>query len=128
MKTTIELIMYDDDGEEVVHTFPAKNEVCSNCDGYGSYVNPSIDGNGITESEMAEILHEDPDFLDNYMSGMYDIQCECCHGNKVVLAANEDACTPEQLKLLEDWRKREAEIAMEIEADNHTMRMENGGW
>jgi|SRR6185295_2236929 len=128
MKSTIDLTMYDDDGEEVVHTFPAKYDVCPECDGYGTHSNPSIDGNGITGSEMEEILHEDPDFLDNYMGGMYDVTCYQCHGQRVVWVPNEDACTPEQLKVLKEWQEKEAEIAREIEADNRTMRMECGGW
>ena len=63
----------------------SKYEVCPVCDGEGKTVNPSIDGNGITASEMDEILHDDPDFTDDYMGGVYDVVCRCCNGQRVVL-------------------------------------------
>lgn len=76
--------------------YPAYYVVCPRCYGEGKHVNPSIDGNGITQSEMAEILHEDPDFLDNYMGGMYDVTCHQCKGQRVVLEVDEHSCTKEQ--------------------------------
>ncbi|HEU5112111.1 MAG TPA: hypothetical protein VFU96_02270 [Acidimicrobiia bacterium] len=55
--------------------------VCPRCHGNGSHVNPSIDGNGITESEMAELGE---DFREDYMSGVFDVPCEECGGLRVV--------------------------------------------
>lgn len=56
-------------------------KVCGTCQGRGSHVNRAIDGNGITQDEMAEM---GPEFFEDYMSGMYDVRCEECGGNRVV--------------------------------------------
>ncbi len=57
-----------------------RKAVCSSCDGHGKYVNPAIDGNGIS----AEEFYEDPEFAGAYMSGVYDVTCEECQGTNVV--------------------------------------------
>ena len=41
------------DGAELELALPAKFEVCHRCQGTGTHTNPSIDGNGITASEIA---------------------------------------------------------------------------
>lgn len=56
-------------------------EVCDVCDGKGVHVNPAIDGNGITRSEMDELGEE---FEEGYRMGVYDVLCEQCHGTRVV--------------------------------------------
>lgn len=53
--------------------------VCPRCRGEGTIVNPEIDGNGLTSSDF----DEDPDFRENYFSGVYDISCPCCNGQRV---------------------------------------------
>lgn len=90
---TITVTFEDDDGNEVSHELPAKNEVCERCEGDGKHVNPAVEceGGGITGSEMAEILAENPDFMTDYMGGTYDIRCEVCNGEKVILVVDEDA-------------------------------------
>jgi DnaJ-class molecular chaperone len=64
----------------------AKNDpwlVCPVCNGEGKTVNPNIDCNGLTAEDFAE----DPDFAFDYKHGMYDIQCQACHGKRVVKQA-----------------------------------------
>jgi hypothetical protein len=97
--------------------FPAKYEVCDRCQGEGRHTNPSIDGNGITGSEMQEILADDPDFLEDYMGGKYDVTCHVCHGNRVVLVVDEESCTPEQLSEYLEREKEEYEYQMEVAAE-----------
>lgn len=58
----------------------AKYQVCPVCNGEGKTVNPSIDAHGLT----AEDFYEDPDFAEDYKSGVYDIVCNGCHGQRVV--------------------------------------------
>jgi hypothetical protein len=60
----------------------AKEEwiVCPVCGGEGKTVNPDIDAHGLT----AEDFREDPDFREDYFSGMYDITCRGCDGKRVV--------------------------------------------
>ena len=54
--------------------------VCPVCNGEGKTVNPSIDAGGLTREDF----DEDPDFREDYMSGMYDITCRACNGQRVV--------------------------------------------
>jgi hypothetical protein len=51
--------------------------ICPACHGNGTHVNPNIDAGGITASEM----HDDPEFLEQYMSGVYDQPCDVCSGS-----------------------------------------------
>lgn len=71
-------VTLDDDYEPTWHG-AAKDAwlICTVCDGDGTTVNPAIDGNGLS----AEDFHEDPDFAEDYMSGVYDISCRACGGS-----------------------------------------------
>jgi hypothetical protein len=68
---------------------PAKYQVCPVCDGEGKTVNPDIDSHGLTREDF----DEDPDFAEDYRSGLYDITCRACSGQRVV--------TQERLRELE---------------------------
>ena len=72
-------------------TLPTKYVVCSQCDGEGKVVNPSL--GAIPSHEF----HENPDFEENYFGGVYDIDCPCCKGKRVELAINEDQCSQSQV-------------------------------
>ena len=73
---------------------PAVYEVCETCGGKGKHVNPAIDGHGISAEEM----HEDPDFAEDYFSGVYDVPCEECGGRGL----RQGAGTRDQDGLLSD--------------------------
>lgn len=64
-----------------------KYQICPVCDGEGKTVNPDIDSNGLTREDF----DEDPDFREDYMSGMYDITCKACKGLRVVTAEQIEA-------------------------------------
>ena len=74
---------------------------CSVCNGTGSHVNPSIDANG-----LSSIDQEDPDFMDNYRSGVYDVVCNNCGGVGSVESDNiaqlEQAAEDRRLAAAED--------------------------
>jgi hypothetical protein len=55
--------------------------ICFTCSGDGHVVNPDIDACGLTDSDW----HDDPDFKEDYMSGVYDIQCRTCSGTGKLL-------------------------------------------
>ena len=59
--------------------------ICPTCKGEGKHVNPSIDANGITSSEM----NEDPEFMEDYFNGVYDIPCKECSGSGKVIETPE---------------------------------------
>jgi hypothetical protein len=76
-------LVFDYDEEEVV--CPAKADVCPVCHGKGKYVNPAIDSQGLTREDF----EEDPDFADEYKSGLYDITCQSCGGKNVILVPDD---------------------------------------
>ena len=93
---------------------PAKATVCPVCDGKGSHVNPSIDSHGIGQEEF----DEDPQFQQDYFSGVHDISCSTCKGKRVVLAPIDP--NSECAKIIEDsitdqynsYQEQEAERRM----------------
>jgi hypothetical protein len=99
----------DDEGYEVEHEVPARYEVCERCEGSGKHDHPAF-SNGITSSEWAEW---DYDERESYLRGRYDVTCEECKGQRVVLHPDEDRCTPEQKQALEEYYRVCAEEAQE---------------
>ena len=89
-KGYIDLYFEDNEGVEYEEEicFPIKFEVCYSCGGKGTHVNRAIDSHGISAEEFAE----DPDFEEAYFSGIYDVQCEDCHGRNVMPHVDEEAC------------------------------------
>ena len=74
---------------------PAKNEVCGNCRGEGRIVNPNIDGHGLTREDF----DEDPQFEEDYFSGVYDIHCPECKGKRVIKTPDLSQMTDQQKKV-----------------------------
>ena len=110
--TTVE--MYDNETDELVEIeVPTVWEICHMCSGNGTHVNPSIDCCGLTHEDFAE----DPDFLDEYMSGTYDVQCRTCKGTGKVRVPDYDALTDEQREGLEELERDRAQWAAEEAAE-----------
>lgn len=99
----IKFVYIDDDGCEIELELPATKEVCSRCSGKGKIVNPAIDGNGLSREDF----EEDPDFKEDYMSGMYDIVCPTCNGTNVIDVVDEDRADQELLKKYYDIQKED---------------------
>jgi len=87
----------DDDGVEETVELPATFEVCGVCDGKGMHVNPAIDGRGISPLEF----DEDPDFAESYFTGLYDVTCYECHGQRVVPEIDRGAANSEAVERVE---------------------------
>jgi len=101
-----------DDSVEETRTVRVRMEVCSTCDGRGQYVNPSIDSHGISREEF----DEDPEFAEQYWgyrSGMYDVTCGECRGQKVVPVCLDD----EVNDCLEAAAQARADMRAEYEAE-----------
>jgi hypothetical protein len=108
LRATITVYGEDAEGDfEEDREVPVKFEVCPTCDGKGSHVNPSVDCDGLTAEDFAE----DPDFLDEYVSGRYDVPCYECHGERVVPVINEERCDPETLRLVRERQDADLEEA-----------------
>lgn len=103
------------DGGEI--EIAAKNVVCDRCRGTGTHTNPAIDGNGLTSDDMDEWTSPDWDFREEYLRGTYDVICEECKGERVVLVPDESRCTPEELALWEQHLRDESEYRQEIEME-----------
>jgi hypothetical protein len=95
-RTTATIILTDDDSEVII---PIIWEVCDTCEGKGTHVNPSIDANGLSADDFAE----DPDFAEDYRSGVYDVICYECRGERVIAVADTERMKPE---LRERWEKQ----------------------
>ncbi len=112
----VKMVIINRDGDEITSYFPAKFEVCSRCSGNGSIVNPSIDGNGISQEQF----NEDPEFEEAYFAGAYDIPCPHCEGKRVEPVIDISACTYAQKRLLvlqRQHEKFEHECWLESEAE-----------
>lgn len=117
---------YNEEGEEVSHIFPVTNEVCDRCEGYGTHLNPSIGNHGYSMEEFRESFDEEEAAEYFRRGGRYDVQCEECHGAKVVPVVDEKKLTPEQKKLFEEYCESEEESARMDAEDRHTRWMEDG--
>ena len=77
-------------------SLPAVYEVCPKCHGSGSYVNPNIDRNGISTHDP----DLDPEFWESYWSGEFDVSCNQCTGQRVILVPLDEHNTDNELKPL----------------------------
>jgi len=101
-------VLYLENGTEV--QLPTKWEVCSTCRGEGTHVNPSIDAGGLSADDFAD----DPDFSEDYMSGVYDQPCNRCEGRRVVRQVDLDKLPADQRAAYERQLKDDYEVrAME---------------
>lgn len=100
--------LWDENGDEFEAEVPFKFEVCQTCNGKGSHVNPAIDGHGISPEEF----DRDPDFMEDYLRGTYDVPCYECHGQRVVVVPDETTengkLAIEKMQQLAQWAAEEA--------------------
>jgi len=89
--------------------YPAEYAVCPNCRGKGSHVNRAIDGNGLTREDF----EEDPDFMEDYLNGVYDVPCDECQGMRVVLRPSTEEGQKVIDKLMRGYYADRAEEAAE---------------
>lgn len=118
-RPTIPWVRYLKDGTEETVLFPAKMVVCYTCEGKGTTVNPSIDGNGLTREDF----DEDPDFAESYLRGDYDVQCRTCKGKNVVAVMDRPRCNRAQLKV---YDKEQDDDAREWESERWLRMAESG--
>lgn len=93
------------DGSYLEETLPTRWIVCPTCNGEGTHVDPSIDAGGLSADDFSA----DPDFAEDYVSGVYDVPCYGCDGRSTVRAVDLDACTPEQRDAWESYQRARAE-------------------
>lgn len=98
----------DADMVDAEETLPWKYEVCGVCEGKGKTVNPAIDAGGLSREMM-----DDPDFMDGYMSGVYDQSCRRCKGKRVVPAVDWDALDEDRRKAYEEQLRADTDFEAE---------------
>lgn len=113
---------FEKDGTEVEYDLPARFEVCTRCQGAGSHVNPSIDGNGLTHEDFAE----DPDFAESYFRGDYDVQCSVCKGTRVVPVPDLSRWSFAQKRAYVRHLRAEREYQRDYESEAWLRRAESG--
>ena len=89
-------------------SMPSDIVVCPRCNGRGRHVNPSIDGDGFTGEEWAEM---DEDFKDSYWNGHFDVVCSVCNGLRITAKIATDRLNAEQWELLYEQERNEADMA-----------------
>jgi hypothetical protein len=87
-----------------------KYAVCGVCNGRGKHVNPSIDSHGLS----SEDFDNDPDFAEDYFSGVYDVTCYECNGRTTILEISENT-ESSSLQATEDWLADETDYRRTVE-------------
>jgi hypothetical protein len=106
----------DDEGPGPAQYFGKFNwAICDTCDGHGKYVNPDIDSHGLSREDF----DEDPDFREDYFSGVYDVTCWKCNGSGKMKVPAWDRMTFGEKRELIRWQRDEADYRA-------TRRMEMG--
>lgn len=84
----IEFTVYGNKGE-YTHELPAVYAVCSECEGHGTHLTPSIRDHGYSMEEFHESFDEEE--REHYFrrGGMYDVTCSVCKGKRVELVVDE---------------------------------------
>lgn len=99
------LYTQDEEGNDIEVELPTTWAVCPTCDGEGKHVNPAIDCGGLTREDF----EEDPDFAEEYMSGMYDVPCNHCGGRTTVREVDWDRLSPEEAEAYRRQLQEEAD-------------------
>lgn len=112
---TEQQVMAESDGDEgldveYIVRVNVKFVVCPLCKGKGKHVNPSIDASGIS----AEDFEDDPSFKEDYLSGLFDVPCFACKGERVQIELDREANPPLIVKAIDEKEEQEAHFrAME---------------
>ena len=122
----IEYTWIDDEGEEITHSFPAVNEVCDRCEGFGTHLNPSIGNHAYSREEFEESFDEEEQEEYFRHGGRYDVQCEVCNGNKVILVVDELHLFNEDIELYKQYKESQEQLARWDAEDLATRRGESG--
>ena len=122
--TTIDLTYENDNGEEITISVPARMEVCDRCEGTGFHLTPSIGEHAYSAEEFYEEFDEEGQQEYFRRGGIYDVQCEVCHGRNVVPVVDENNI-PERLKSqYAEWEKWDEENARYEAESRAEARME----
>lgn len=124
---TIVIKIIDDDGEEIEHTFPCKNEVCSECQGHGYVLCEGMREHAYSAEEFNEAFDDEEDRAAYFQrGGKYDVICHVCKGKNVVPVVDEDQLTKEQKEIYKvylEQKEKEAEFEAQYAKELRMERM-----
>lgn len=123
-RPTITVYISAPGGESLEVELPAKRQMCTRCDGTGRHTNPSIDGNGITASEMEEL---GDDFREDYLSGVYDVTCGTCKGEKIIEVLDHAVCQRAPHRAIYRQHLKEQEDSARDDYSERFLRMAEAG-
>ena len=103
-KMMMEIELRHEDGSTEIVSVPSHFEVCERCQGKGSH--DAWEG-GMTADEMEE---QGPDFIEDYLSGVYDVKCTVCNGLRVVEVISRERISPEILAAYDREQQELAEL------------------
>lgn len=109
---TIEITVFDDDGNEVTMDLPSRKVVCPECRGEGFVLCSGMRDHAYSQEEFYQSFSEEE--REHYFrrGGMYDVKCPKCKGANVVDAVDTSACDAAQLAhykaFIAQEREREA--------------------
>lgn len=99
-----------DDGDDEEYDFPAVKEVCDECEGHGSVLNPSIGEYAYTSEEFDESFPEDEDKRQYFKrGGIYDTTCPRCKGKNVMDVIDPASFDEEDKEMYVSYQKAEEE-------------------
>lgn len=96
---TLTITVWCDRSTSIEYDFPAKRQMCENCEGYGKVLNPSIAEHAYSPEEFEEEFS--PEEREHYFSptgGMFGVKCPECKGEKIVLGFDEESFSEEDNK------------------------------
>jgi len=97
---------YTDSGEEEIHSFPSKKEVCPNCKGEGKVLCGGLRHLDFTLEEFRETFDEEERY--EYFHGdMFNVVCPLCRGLNVIDVIDRSAC--KDVRALQAWDLQEKE-------------------
>jgi DnaJ-class molecular chaperone len=110
-KHTIEVELFDQDGNSETHRLLALWEICGACEGHGR---SSAYLGAFTCDDMDEA---GPEFMEDYMAGHYDRSCEHCNGAGKISVIDRDRAPAAILAKIDEAAREEAEYQAMVRAE-----------
>lgn len=122
----IELSYTNDDGEQELYEFPAKYEVCSDCEGHGSVLCEGMRGHAYSMEDFDREFSYDEQEEYFKVGGAYDVPCPTCKGSRVEKVIDLERLTKSQARIYNMIEEQAEEFAKELRDDAMTRRGECG--
>lgn len=99
-------------GNQFQIELPAKHVVCPECDGCGKVLRGGLRGAVIDQENL-----DDPDFCESYFGGDYDVRCDVCNGENVILELDYDRLSQKMKDRVDKQADHESRSRMDAEGE-----------